>query len=153
MDCSLKQALWLWWDPDWSKAERDHAGTGTGDQTAPGDRNRTGEDAAGWRASLWEGMRLQSASSSALVSFKSFPSWYQQACLLSNLQIRNAAEVTTNASRAPNCAMVWVVLLGLVSPRLLKLPVMTLEARNVSPPRMEEEVLCLPFAFLFTFSP
>lgn len=86
---------------------------GTGDRTAPGDGDGTGEDAAGWRASAWEGMRLQPASSSALVSFKGFPSWYQQACLLSNLQIRNAAKVITNSSRAPNCTMFWVVLPGL----------------------------------------
>ena len=60
----------LWWGPDWSKAEQDHAGVGTGDQSAPGDR--TGEDAAGWRASMWEGTSLQPASSSALGSFKDF---------------------------------------------------------------------------------
>lgn len=75
MGCGLKQALWLWWDPNWSKAEWDHAGMGTRYQTAPGDGERTGKNAAGQRASTWEGMKLQPASSSAFVSFKAFPSW------------------------------------------------------------------------------
>lgn len=47
----------------------------TGDQTTPGDKDRAGEGAAAWRASAWEGTRLQLASSSAFVSFAAFPSW------------------------------------------------------------------------------
>jgi len=36
---------------------------------------------------------------------------------------------------------------------VFKLPVVTLEAKNLSLPRVGEELLCLLFAFLFTFSP
>lgn len=55
-----------------------------------------------------------STSSSVFVPFKAFPSWYQQACLLSNLHIGDAAKVIANSSPAPNGTMFWVVLPGLV---------------------------------------
>lgn len=82
---------------------------------------------------------------------QSFSELVPAACLFSNLQIRNAAKVVTNLLCAPKWTMFCVVLPGLVVILGFQTPIMTLETKDLSPPRVGEELLSLPFTFLFPF--
>lgn len=83
---------------------------------------------------------------------QSFSELVPAACLFCNLQIGDAAKVVANSLHAPKWTVFCAVLPGLVVTVGFQTPIMTLEATDLSPPRVGEELLSLPFTFLFHFA-
>lgn len=112
IDCSVTWALWLWWDPDQSKAEQDHAEVGTGHQTAPGVGTRQREMQHAGKNQLLRGcsfnlphlLHLVPQSCSKTEQATAEPVCFPTCKLKMQKKI-------FNSSCALSCTMFWVVLL------------------------------------------